>query len=137
MKHLTRKLLLICLMLWLPLQGYAAATMPFCQHNAPKSQGPQSNQHAQHQMPQQAPEQAQGQAQNGQDPHAGHAQHHGKGSTACDNCTLCHMCSAMALPSFAAPVSVKPTHLFNIPSQVSFSPIFLEQPQRPPLVQSV
>ena len=129
MKHLMRKLLLICLMLWLPLQGYAAATMPFCQHNAPKSQG----QHAQHQMSQQA----QAQAQNDQDPHAGHAQHQGKNNTACDNCSLCHMCGAMALPSFAAQVPVKPTQFFNISSQASFSPLFLAQPQRPPLVQSV
>ena len=110
-------------MLWLPLQGYAAIMMPFCQHQA------QDDQHAQHQMTQQA--------QSEQNSQASHHQHSGQTSTPCDNCSLCHMCSAMALPAFADQVHVKPDHFFAFPAQASYSPIFLEQAQRPPLAQLV
>ena len=122
MQHVTRKLLLICLMLWLPLQGYAATVMPFCAHG-------QHDQQASHQMHQQM----QANPQTNQDAHAGHDQHHGSSNTPCDNCSLCHLCSAMALPSFAAQHPIKPDNFFAVPYQTAFSPIFLEQPQRPPL----
>ncbi len=115
MQHLTRKLLLICLMLWLPLQGYAATVMPFCQHG-------KQDQHASHQM-----------AQDDQGAPTANDQHHGSSNTPCDNCALCHLCSAMALPSFAAQLPIKPDNFFAVPSQAAYSPIFLEQPQRPPL----
>ena len=121
MQHLTRKLLLICLMLWLPLQGYAATMMPFCARG-------QHDQQAAHQMQQQA--------QGKHDAHAGHDQHHGSSNTPCDNCSLCHLCSAMALPSFADQLHIKPDQYFAVPSQAAYSPIFLEQPQRPPLAQT-
>ena len=117
MQHLTRKLLLICLMLWLPLQGYAATMMPFCAHG-------------------QNDQQASQQGQDVQDAHAGHDQHHGSSNTPCDNCSLCHLCSAMALPSFSAQLPIKPDNFFAIPFQAAYSPIFLEQPQRPPLAQT-
>ena len=122
MQHLTRKLLLICLMLWLPLQGYAATTMPFCQQG-------KGDQHASHQMTQPA--------QDDQSTPADPLQHHGKANTACDNCSLCHMCSAMALPLFATQANIKPDHVYALPSQASFSPFFPEQTQRPPLVLPV
>ena len=119
MRLLTRKLLLICLMLWLPLQGYAATVMPFCQHG-------KQDQHASHQM-----------AQGDQGAPTAHDQHHDSSNTPCDNCTLCHMCSAMALPSFAAQLPIKPDNFFAVPSLAAYSPIFLEQPQRPPLALAV
>lgn len=115
MRLLTRKLLLICLMLWLPLQGYAATVMPFCAHS-------KHDQHASHQMSLQA-----------HDDQSAHDQHHGTSNAPCDNCSLCHLCSAMALPLFAEQAKIKPDTLFSIPPQAAFSPFFPEQPQRPPL----
>ena len=122
MQHLTRKFLLICLMLWLPLQGYAATTMPFCQQGT-------HDQKTHHQMS--------AMAQDGQATNAGHDQHNGKANTACDGCTLCHMCSAMALPLFAAQAHIKPDNLYTIPAQAAFNPHFPEQLQRPPLAHPV
>jgi len=110
-------------MLWLPLQGYAATMMPFCQHG-------KHNHHAAHQMAQAA--------QIDQDAHTGHHQHTSKASTSCDDCSLCHMCSAIALPLiFAAQANIAPDNLYAIPAQASFSPFFPEQLQRPPLVLPV
>lgn len=109
-------------MLWLPLQGYAATMMPFCPHKA-------HDQHAQHSMSQHA--------QSDQDSHASHHLQHPDQANTHDDCSLCHMCSAMALPSFADQVHFKPEHFFAIPAQAAYSPIVLEQPQRPPLAQLV
>ena len=121
MQHLTRQFLLIFLMLWLPLVGYAATAMPFCSQD--KHQGAM-----QHPKP--------ALMQDDQGAHVEH-QHSGNAGAACDDCSLCHMCNAMAIPLFSTLSKFKPDNLYAIPSQVSFSPFFPEQLQRPPLALSV
>ena len=83
---------LCIVMLWLPLQGYAAVIMPFCQHalgdagGAPMS-GDQEHQHHD------------GKAANGEHHHG----HDTKGF-ACNDCGACHLaCCSSILPS---PVSL-------------------------------
>ena len=116
MSLLMRKFLLFCLMLWLPLQGYASTVMPFCQHA-------QQGQHSSHQLAQQ------------DNPGAptNHDQHSGKTDTTCDNCSLCQMSSAMALPSFSSQANFQSDHRFAMPDLAAFIPFFPEQPQHPPL----
>ena len=117
-----RKLILIFIMLWLPLQGYAATAMPFCQHN-------ESGQQARHDMMHAA--------QDDQHSHPSNDQHTAKGGLPCDNCTMCHMCSAIVIPTIAVNLTITPDKHFDIPAPIRFSLVFPEQPQRPPLVLPV
>jgi hypothetical protein len=73
-----RSLALLLLLVWLPLQGVAAAAMPFCEH-------------------QQAPAGA-------ADRHDGHPQDHrsadhGVPAGNCDDCGVCQLACAPAMPS--------------------------------------
>ena len=124
----------VLIALWLPLQGYGAVTMPFCEHgmgvaaNAADSghRGDHSIAHPGH-----------GVAAQGH-----HATHHSvhsetatdKGSTlACNNCGACHLACSPLLLSAPIVLAVAETADFETkPSQsfLSFSP---EQLQRPPL----
>ena len=118
-----RNLILAFIMLWLPLQGFAATTMPFCEHND------QPAQHSHHDM-------MGGAAHEDHQAHH-HDQHPSKSDLPCDKCGMCHMCSAMALPIVLTALNIKLSSASDTPALTRFSQIFLEQPQRPPLVLSI
>ena len=129
-----RSILSVLIALWLPLQGYGAVTMPFCEHgigvaaNAAESghSGDHSVAHPGH-----------GTTANGHHgtDHSGHSNTAtDNGSTlACNNCGACHLaCSPLLLSAPAVLVAAEPAVFKTEPLQsfLSFSP---EQLQRPPL----
>jgi hypothetical protein len=123
MPLLLRNLILVFIMLWLPLQGFAATSMSVCQHNEqPAQQAQHDMMHAVHDVGSE---------------HHGHDQHPAKGDLSCDNCAMCHMCGAMGIPAVSAALNIKPASLINTPALTRFSQVYLEQPQRPPLVLSI
>lgn len=118
-----RNLILVFIMLWLPLQGFAATSMSVCQRNEQPAQQTQHDMmHAAHDAGSE---------------HPGHNQHPAKGDLTCDNCAMCHMCSAMGIPTISAALNIKPASHINTPALTRFSQVYLEQPQRPPLALSI
>lgn len=96
-----RKVIILFLVFWLPLQGVAALAMPFCEHMAAGV----AHEHAQVQ-------------------HDGHDAHHGGGDgnaahgddanqAPCDQCGLCHIACAQAVPpgGGAVAASAQPMHI--------------------------
>ena len=109
-----RRLVLILVMLWLPLQGMAAVVMPFCKQAHLDPSG-----HAVGHHDQQAEDQHQSPA-----PHA------------CDDCDICHLACAPGVPCEAALTIALPAteHATSEPwGQPRFIP---DQPQRPPLAHA-
>lgn len=108
------KLLLVLLALaGLPLQGFAAATMAFCQHGAPDASSQAD-----------APQGHLGDA---------HPEHDKSGGAACGDCTPCHFCNALALSSASAALRGEAESVFVTrltPPPDGFLP---DQPRRPPL----
>jgi hypothetical protein len=118
MKQLLRKFILGFLLLWLPLQGFAATGMSFCRHDHTPPPAMQIGMHHDHHG---------GDCSHGQDTPSASSQ------TPCDDCGYCHLGGAPALlPTFFG---------FNDTARFSFefifdshlSLFFPEQPQRPPL----
>ncbi|HEX6829105.1 MAG TPA: hypothetical protein VF104_09005 [Burkholderiales bacterium] len=111
------KTLLLCLALTgLPLQGIAAVTMSFCKYGASDTAAQAGGSHAHH--------------------GASHCEQ-GKSADAkqpCNDCTPCHLCSALALPgtgAVAAPVVATSHYHTRLPLQPDgFLP---DQPKPPPL----
>lgn len=111
-----RRLIALLLMLWFPLQGWAAAAMPLCMHGSAQLEA------------------AAAVADGGE-----HCQHHTAETPAetaaaqCDHCAACHLAHTPALSpqpllmGFDAPVQRAESGL------VFYYLIFPEQPQRPPL----
>ncbi len=116
-----RNIILVLIMLWLPLQGFAANSMSVCQRNE------QPAQQAQYDMLQTA--------HGGGYAHPGHDQHPAKCDLSCDDCAICHMCGAMGI-SMVSASNIKPASRINTSVLTRFSQVYLEQPQRPPLVLS-
>jgi hypothetical protein len=129
------------MILWLPLQGYAALAMPFCKHgfrlSAPAHLPAQAQVHA-------GPQHAHHGEQVGSDSHQHHAAHPGThrhdgspSGLACNDCGVCHLaCSP------AAPTSTSAAERVGAQSFVRFSPtlppLFVpEQRTRPPLAAAV
>jgi hypothetical protein len=116
MKLLLARFMLAFMLLWLPLQGYAAQSMTSCQKHHNHARLAEST------------------------PQPGcHGQHHPdtqtlvKASLACDDCASCHLIAQPALrvtPLSLGLDTVKPPQSL---SEVSFLLFFPEQPQRPPL----
>lgn len=117
----------VLIALWLPLQGYAAVAMPFCQHSMAGTSGaPTSADHA-----------------HLTDAHAG--MHHDDtgdpqasvvneaGGLACDNCGACHLACAPAIFALVSVSLLVAGSVFE--SALTDSPhiFYPEQPQRPPL----
>jgi hypothetical protein len=118
MKLLLARFMLAFMLLWLPMQGYAAQAMPFCQKH-----------HSHEQLAESAPQEG----CHGQHNPDHHAQTLVKANLACDDCSSCHLIAQPAL--IVNPLSlgldiVKPSQTL---SNASFLPFFPEQPQRPPL----
>lgn len=118
-----RNFILVFILLWLPLQGFAAASMSVYQRSE------QPLQQAQHDMTQAT--------HDGDYAHPRHDQHPVKGDLSCDECVMCHMCSAMGIPMVFEAFNIKPLSDIHIPPLTRFSQVYLEQPQRPPLVLSI
>jgi len=118
-----RNLILVFIMLWLPLQGYAAANMPTCQHTTALAEQTQHDvMHADY---------------DAGNVHHGHDRHPAKGDMSCDNCAMCHLCTAMGMIMFSAALNIKPASHISLPEPTRFSQVYLEQPHRPPLVLSL
>lgn len=118
-----RNLILVFIMLWLPLQGFAATSMSVCQRNMQPAQAAQHDMlHAAHDA-------------GGE--HHDHDHHPATGDLSCDNCAMCHMCGAMGIPAVTASLNIKPASHIHTPVPARFSQVYLAQPQRPPLALSI
>ncbi|MCU0840144.1 MAG: hypothetical protein MUC79_00300 [Thiobacillaceae bacterium] len=110
------RVVVLFIALWLPLQGFAAPLMPFCQHEPIQ---PAEAMPCHGVLSDQANE-----AETGQQ--AGHSD--------CDGCVLCHMASTAA-PICPAPVCCPVLGGDDLPFHNSFYRSHIpEQPGRPPLV---
>jgi hypothetical protein len=123
------------MILWLPLQGYAAVAMPFCKHgfhtSAPEDMAAQALVHV-------GANHTHGGAQSTSGSHQHHAAHgpmHHPGSSpsnlACNDCGVCHLaCSpaASTSPSIAGPVSAQSFTQFS----PTFPPLFVPEQRTPP-----
>ena len=117
MKRLLRNFILAFLLLWLPLQGVAAAGMSFCRHDhtPPAAAHSTMNDH--------------------QDGHAcSHDQDASSTSsqTSCDDCGYCHLGGAPALLPTLAALSDGAGFSFKFVFDSHFTLFFPEQLQRPP-----
>ena len=121
-----RRTVVSLLLLWLPLQGLAAVSMPFCRHALDSGIGLTAQ----------------------EDAHAGHAQHahapytpaHGSdtsehaGGMACNDCGACHLaCAAMMLSEAIASALTLPAAKVSVPSPLAPPALVLDQPNPPPL----
>jgi hypothetical protein len=121
-----RRAVVSLLLLWLPLQGLAAVSMPFCRHALDSGIGLTAQ----------------------KDAHAGHAQHahephapaHGSdtsdhaGGMACNDCGACHLaCAAMMLSEPIASALRVPAAKVSVPSPLAPPALVLDQPNPPPL----
>ncbi|BCB27143.1 hypothetical protein SKTS_20290 [Sulfurimicrobium lacus] len=119
MKLILARFMLAFMLLWLPLQGYAAQSM----HACPKH-------HAHEQLAESSPHEG----CHGQNMAASHHAHPiAKANLACDDCSSCHLIVQPAL--IVAPLALifDTVKLPQPISNDSFLPFFPEQPQHPPL----
>lgn len=115
--------------LWLPMQGYAAVVMPFCQHSLAGNQS-----HAGHEG-------------TAAQPHEGHTHHHAENSgagtpqahtghasgLACNDCGACHLaCSPAIAAAVTLQVRVEASVYEPVPA-VTVHLFYPEQPLHPPL----
>lgn len=119
MKIFLARLLLAFMLVWLPLQGYAIETMPFCLH-----------QHEEGAMQTASGEHA---GCHGQEAPPHHDKSNAKSGAACDDCFSCHLIVQPALIVVPLALGVDSNRSFQHPLKNSFSLFFPEQPQRPPL----
>lgn len=117
MRHRLRNLILGFLLLWLPLQGFAAVEMSFCRHDHTQPPAMQAGMQVHH---------------DGHD--CGHDQDAPSATpqTQCDNCGYCHLGGAPALLPAPAGLSDNASFSFKFAFDTHFPPLFSEQPQRPP-----
>jgi ferredoxin len=119
--------------LWLPLQGYGAIAMPFCQQHGMAAAGTgladteHHDAHPGHMAHNDSPTDAAGIS------HAKHASSDATGGLACNNCGACHLACSPAI-SAIAPIAALIGD-FDLESAPADSPHFFypEQLQRPPL----
>ena len=123
-----RKLVLCLLLAWLPLQGVAAVTMPFCRHGSHETApAMQSELHA---------------GLHGQHAHEHGGTHHapapesGHGALTCNDCGSCHLACAPALLAQAGDTAIvanpgEPP----VPSIDAPPAVVLHQPHPPPLLR--
>lgn len=117
MKLVLARVMFTIMLLWLPLQGYAALSMPFCQDT-----------HHHHAMS--GTQDSDGDCCPGEE----HDGHHTKALT-CDDCSFCHLCTQGALFFNLPPVADNVTKVEPSHSTTAFKLYFPEQPQRPPLAR--
>jgi len=118
MRHCLRNFILGFLLLWLPLQGFAAVGMSFCRHDHTPPPAMQAGM---------------------QDHHVGHdcGQYQDTSSatpqTQCDDCGYCHLGGAPALLFTPTRFSDNASFSFKFTFETHYPLFFPEQPQRPPL----
>jgi hypothetical protein len=123
--RLLHRLFLWIVILWLPLQGYAAVAMPFCKHGMGDTASAQMNagdhQHHQHHH----------QGKPGDDSHR-----HG-GSTmgfSCSDCGACQLACCSFIPPDTADLTRPLTRGgYDIALPAALYPFIPETPSRPPL----
>ncbi len=108
------RLLLAFMLVWLPMQGYASEAMSFCLH-----------QHEDAPMQMAAGEH--------EGCHNGHDTTIAKSGAVCDNCFSCHLIAQPALIVAPLVLAVDSSRSFQRPLNLTFSLLFPEQLQRPPL----
>ena len=117
MRHCLRNFILGFLLLWLPLQGFAAAGMSFCRHDHTPPPAVQAGM---------------------QDHPGGHDCGHAQETPSatpqiqCDDCGYCHLGGAPALLPTSAGLSDSASFSFKFAFDTHFPLFFPEQPQRPP-----
>lgn len=112
-----RKLLLIFLVMWLPLQGYAATTVTCARHHATPAPAT-GDMHDQHAM-------TDGHCVSSPETPAAAPQ------PPCDDCGSCHVVAPALLPAMLS-LSDEAGYSFAFAFNMHFPLIFPEQPQRPP-----
>jgi len=130
-----KTVLVALISLWLPMHGYGAVTMPFCQQQGMAASGAAHTEpsqehhvaHPGHMAHHDSPSDAAGIS------HAEHASSDVTSGLACNNCGACHLASSPAI-SAIAPVAVLIGD-FVLESAPAESPHFFypEQLHRPPL----
>ncbi|HUW50601.1 MAG TPA: hypothetical protein VMV75_06265 [Sulfuricella sp.] len=121
MKQLLHKFILGFLLLWLPLQGFAATGMSFCRHDHTPPHAMQTGMHHDHNG---------GDCSHGQDaPSASSSQ------TQCDDCGYCHLGGAPALLPALFGLNNTAGFSFKFAFDSHLQLFFPEQPQRPPLTR--
>jgi len=122
-----RAMIALLLMLWLPLQGFAAVAMPFCQHAMRGSiaSGSVADPQAQHT----AHDHHQAARASMTD-----AQHTSDGALlACNDCGACHLACTPTAPSSTPAVDSDATYAYG-GRNPALPPLFIpEQPHHPPL----
>lgn len=132
-----RRFIAILLMLWFPVQGWAAFAMPFCQHAANVAKAAEALSqpeaeavdHCQHHS--EAPFQhSEAQFQYSEAPPAAD---HAADLAQCDHCTACHLAHTPMLTPLplSLPCTAPAQRAEN--AAVFYYQLFPEQPQRPPL----
>jgi ferredoxin len=139
-EHMNRwkSILSVLIALWLPLQGYTAVTMPFCQHRMAAASAHSGNaDHSQHHH----------------DGHSDRARGHAQGNTsqssdadspqpaamgeasglACNNCGACHLACAPAIVAIVSVPLLIAGSVLESALADSLQLFYPEQPQRPPL----
>lgn len=124
-----RRFIVFVLLLWLPLQGMAAVTMPFCRHagDSGATQPAHDDSHAAHHA------------------HAGHedgvpadqvpSDDHGAGLM-CNDCGACHLACAAALRSELAAAALQLiTGGLQVRPPLAPPAFVLDQPSPPPLAR--
>lgn len=120
MKIAVARFLLAFLLVWLPLQAYAAGSMSYCQR------------HHEHAVADTEPVAH-------MDCHDAHGSADQSGNSiaksvpACDDCSSCHLLAQPALAVAALTLGIDSVKARQVPLATSFSLFFPEQPQRPPL----
>lgn len=121
-----RSLISVLMILWLPLQGFAAVAMPFCEHamhRAPAGMDAGANAHQHHAV------------------HQSHAlagdasDQHGHSGTAldCKDCGACHLACTPAAPAHAPAVHLDASYAYSERAP-ALAPLFIpDQPHHPPL----
>ncbi|MDD5242044.1 MAG: hypothetical protein PHG47_10075 [Sulfuricella sp.] len=118
MKQLLHKFILGFLLLWLPLQGFAATGMSFCRHDHTPPPAMQVEMHHDH---------------HGNDCGHGHDAPSASPQTQCDDCGYCHLGGAPALLPTLFGLNDVAGFSFKFAFASHLSLFFPEQPQRPPL----
>lgn len=114
------RFLLAFMLVWLPLQAYAAGSMPYCQR------------HHHHATPDVHAMQHMG--CHGQSDGAGNPDHGmAKAAPVCDDCASCHLLAQPALMLTPLALGVEATRMPQPSLAPAFTLFFPEQPQRPPL----
>lgn len=131
-----RSLIAVLMVLWLPLQGFAAVAMPFCKHamHGTQSIAPGHGHPGQQAVAEHAHHRAAATSEHGTPP-SPHT--HGSVGLDCNDCGACHLaCAPAVLPAQKDLLVVSGEHYPEVSPSVP--PLFIpEQHKRPPLAAVV